>query len=142
VYDVQQATEAASRSEPVILVRTDCSPEDAPGIRSSAGVLTASGGITSHAAVIARAFAKPCIVAASELCVFPEARRAEIRRPGGTALPLPDVITIDGPTGRVFDGMIPLSESFAVPEAREILEWARELGVSGPWADAVHRYLG
>ncbi len=141
VYDASEAIAASSRGESVILVRSDCSPDDAPGIRAAAGVLTASGGITSHAAVIARAFGKPCIVAASELSVVPRESRAEVRKPHGVVHPLPDVVTIDGPSGRVFSGVIPMSVSFSVPEAREMLEWARALGISGAWADAVSRFL-
>lgn len=141
VFDKEQAIAASARGEPVILVRSDCSPEDGPGIRAAAGVLTASGGITSHAAVIARAFGKPCIVAANELCVFPREGRADVRRPHGVVVALPPVLSIDGSSGRVFGGAIPLSVSFGVPEVREVLEWARALGPPAPWTDVVDRYL-
>lgn len=139
--DPADAIAAAARGERAILVRTECSPEDAPGIRAAAGVLTSSGGLTSHAAVIARALGRPCIVAASELRVEEGQGRAEIRKPGGVTLELPVAITIDGATGRVIAGELDLALDFALPEAREVLEWARELAIPGAWSDAVSRYL-
>ncbi|MDQ3036569.1 MAG: PEP-utilizing enzyme, partial [Myxococcota bacterium] len=141
VYDPTEAIEATARGESVILVRTECSPEDAPGIRAAAGVLTSSGGLTSHAAVIARALGKPCIVAAGELRIDAEQAHAEVRKPAGIVIVLPATITIDGSNGRVLAGELPLSLTFALPEAREMLEWARELGAPGAWADAASRYL-
>lgn len=141
VYEPADAIAAAARNEPAILVRSECSPEDAPGIRAAAGVLTSSGGLTSHAAVIARALGRPCIVAAAELRIMPSGRRAEVRKPAGVVDLLPETITIDGTTGRVFTGELPLTLTFSLPEAREMLEWARELGTPGAWADAVSRLL-
>jgi pyruvate,orthophosphate dikinase len=130
----------AAGAEPVVLVRPECSPEDTPGIRAAAGVLTASGGVTSHAAVIARALGKPCIVAAGELRIDLAAGRAEVRRAGGVVCALPRVITIDGGSGCVFAGALPIVSRFAAPEARELLAWARELGGHPAWKDFLARF--
>ncbi|UJR80793.1 PEP/pyruvate-binding domain-containing protein [Sandaracinus amylolyticus] len=140
VYDPSAAIELAARGEAAILIRPECSPEDAPGIRAAAGVLTSSGGLTSHAAVIARALGRPCIVSASEVRVDVDHGCAEVRRPAGVVVPVPEMITLDGATGRVFAGALPLTTAFALPEAREVLEWARELGVPG-WEDVIARLL-
>lgn len=140
VYDPAEAVQAAARGESVVLVRPECSPEDAPGIRAAAGVLTSSGGLTSHAAVIARALGRPCIVAAGELRIDVARRRGEARKAGGQILPLPETLTLDGATGRVFGGALSLSPSFALPEARTVLEWARELGAPG-WQETIERFL-
>lgn len=138
VFDSEEAI--AARGEPVILVRPECSPEDAPGIRAAAGVLTASGGLTSHAAVIARTLGKPCVVAAGELRIDLVRRCAEVRRAGGLVQALPPTITLDGGTGRIFAGRVPILTQFAASEAAELLSWARELGGPGPWKEALTRY--
>ncbi|AKF06599.1 PEP/pyruvate-binding domain-containing protein [Sandaracinus amylolyticus] len=140
VYDPTAAVELAARGEAAILIRPECSPEDAPGIRAAAGVLTSSGGLTSHAAVIARALGRPCIVSASEVRVDVDHAYAEVRRPAGVVVPVPETITLDGATGRVFAGALPLATTFALPEAREVLEWARDLATPG-WEDAIARLL-
>lgn len=138
---VFDAADAIAARDPVILVRSECGPEDAPGIRAAAGVLTSSGGLTAHAAVIARALGRPCIVSASEVRVDARGRKAEVREPFGSVVPLPPTITLDGVTGRVFAGVVPLRLSLWAPEAYELLGWARERGSPG-WADAIARYLG
>jgi pyruvate,orthophosphate dikinase len=134
VLEVDEAVRAAAAGEAVILVRTACTPEDAPGIRAAAGILTTSGGLTSHAAVIARALAKPCIVSASDLHV--DRGRAEVRSAGRSVVPLPTALTLDGSTGRVFAGALPLRSTWTLGEAREIAAWARERGT---WSDVLAR---
>ncbi len=123
VYEPDAAVDAARAGEAVVLVRPECSPEDAPGIRAAAGVLTSSGGLTSHAAVISRSLGRPCIVAASDLRLDAARGRAEVRTERGMRA-LPAVVTLDGVTGHVFEGAIPLEVDFALPEARELLAWA------------------
>jgi pyruvate,orthophosphate dikinase len=113
VLTSDDAVEAGERGESVILVRDETSPEDVRGMAKSAGVLTARGGLASHAAVVARGWGIPAVVGAGESVA---------------SLAAGDVVSIDGSTGEVFAGK--LSGSWEVaPEAAVLLEWARELGI-------------
>ena len=111
-----------------VLLRNDASPEDAPAIRKAMATLTASGGLTSHAAVIARSVSRPCIVAASALRVDLGRGTAEVRGGGQVrALPRGEIITIDGRTGRVWLGALPIEARLAMGEAAQLLELAESL---------------
>jgi pyruvate,orthophosphate dikinase len=107
----------------VILVRTATSPDDIHGMEVSAGVLTASGGLNSHAAVVARGWEIPAVVGAEAV----EVRNAGIKV-GMASLACGRVITIDGSTGEVFEGQLSYSCD-VVPEAATLLAWAKELGI-------------
>jgi pyruvate,orthophosphate dikinase len=121
--DPGAAREAAEAGRSVILVRAETSPDDVHGMEKSAGILTSRGGLASHAAVVARGWGIPAVVGATGLVVGDD--RVLI---GGLELVAGAVLTIDGSTGEVFEGTIP-STIEVVPEARSLLQWARELNI-------------
>jgi pyruvate,orthophosphate dikinase len=118
------AAEAAEAGRTVILVRSETSPDDVHGMAKAAGILTAKGGLASHAAVVARGWGIPAVVGASSVQVGD--RWVAI---GDRRFRAGDVITIDGGSGEVFEGAIPGSTE-PVPEAASLLAWARELGLT------------
>ncbi len=119
----EAAVEAAAAGRSVILVRAETSPDDVHGMAAAAGILTASGGLASHAAVVARGWGIPAVVGAAELEVGADAIRI-----GGRTLAAGETITIDGGTGEVFGGAV-AGATEVVPEAATLLAWARELGI-------------
>ena len=120
----EAAVEAAAAGRPVILVRSETSPDDVHGMAKSAGILTAKGGLASHAAVVARGWGIPAVVGASAVQVGD--RWVAI---GDRRFRAGDTITIDGGSGEVFEGAIPGTTEL-VPEAATLLGWARELGIA------------
>jgi len=118
------AAEERGKGEPVILVRWETSPDDFPGMKQSAGVLTAHGGLTSHAAVVARGMGKPCVAGCEDLDIDTGARTVRI---GSHHLREGDVITIDGGTGRVIVGEVPVVPPAINEDFETILEWADDL---------------
>src|SRR5690349_11101241 len=106
VFSAAQAEEQVKRGETVILVRTETSPEDIQGMKVAAGILTARGGMTSHAAVVARGMGRPCVTAAPDVKVDHAREKVTI---GTGSFGKGDVITIDGSTGEVFAGSATLS---------------------------------
>jgi pyruvate,orthophosphate dikinase len=98
VFDADRAVELAKNGQQVILVRPETSPEDVAGMYAAEGIVTARGGRTSHAAVVAVGMGKPCIVGANDLVVHEERRVFEA---GGRMVREGDVIAIDGETGEV-----------------------------------------
>jgi pyruvate,orthophosphate dikinase len=128
VFDPDVAAERGAR-EPVILVRFDTTPDDIHGLAAARGILTAHGGMASHAAVVARGMGKPCVAGCEALTIDEGAGVCTI---GGHEVREGDVITVDGSTGRVLLGAAPLAEPRANPELETILAWAdgcRRLGV-------------
>ena len=131
----EAALEAADAGRAPILVRNETSPDDVHGMARSAGILTATGGLASHAAVVARGWGIPAVVGAREL----EVREGQVLLPGVTLAP-GDPITIDGDTGGVYRGGSDAASEI-VPEAQTLLAWAKELGIAigtpeaGPAAD-------
>jgi pyruvate,orthophosphate dikinase len=115
---------AADAGRSVLLVRSETSPEDVHGMATAAGILTARGGLASHAAVVARGWGIPAVVGAAAVEVG--ADRVVI---GGWAFAAGEVITIDGSTGEVFAGEVSGSRAIA-PEAKVLLAWAAELGIA------------
>ncbi len=109
VFDSATAVAEAAKGEAVILVRTETNPDDLPGMIAAKGILTSRGGKTSHAAVVARGMGKTCVVAAHELLVDTKAKR--FTAPDGTVVSQGDVISIDGKTGRVYLGEMPVVAS-------------------------------
>ena len=129
VFDADTAEERGRAGEPVILVRWETTPDDIHGLLQAQGVLTAHGGMTSHAAVVARGMGKPCVSGCDALTVDVEARTASI---AGHPVREGDVITIDGGTGRVILGEVPLVPPQINQDFQTVLEWAdglRRLGV-------------
>ncbi|MEU7940055.1 pyruvate, phosphate dikinase [Microbispora bryophytorum] len=109
VFSSERAVELAARGEAVILVRRETNPDDLAGMIAAHGVLTSRGGKTSHAAVVARGMGKTCVCGAEELEVDPHARR--FTAPGGVVVDEGDVISIDGGTGAVYLGEVPVTAS-------------------------------
>ncbi|WP_425361696.1 pyruvate, phosphate dikinase [Candidatus Tisiphia endosymbiont of Mystacides longicornis] len=107
----------------VILVRHDTSPEDINGMYVSAGILTARGGMTSHAAVVARGLGKPCVCGANDLVID---EKKQIFKIGNTIINYGDLITIDGGTGKIFLGEVQLTQPTFTKEFQTILDWADE----------------
>ena len=118
-FTADAAAEAAARGEKVILVRNETSPEDVHGMQASQGILTARGGLVSHAAVVARGWGIPAVVGADALRIKGTAFTV-----GDTTVSEGDVISLDGTTGKVVLGEVGLSASEAPPELDVILGWA------------------
>ncbi len=119
----EDAARVAGLGRPVILVRPETSPADVHGMTHAAGILTATGGLVSHAAVVARGWGIPAVVGAHEV-TFGD----DIVLVGNTTLRVGQTITIDGITGEVFAGEVS-GKSEIVPEALTLLRWAAELGI-------------
>ena len=110
VFDNTEAIARSEAGESVILVRRETNPDDLPGMVAAAGVLTARGGKTSHAAVVARGMGRCCVVGAEDLAVDEEAGTVHVKSQGVT-LKAGDVVAIDGTTGEVFQGEVPVVDS-------------------------------
>lgn len=108
VFDSITAADWAARGEKVILIRRETNPDDLEGMIAAEGILTSRGGKTSHAAVVARGMGTTCIVGAEELDVDPAAKRASA---GGLVVVEGDVLSLDGSTGQVFVGSVPVVAS-------------------------------
>jgi pyruvate,orthophosphate dikinase len=129
VLDADTAAERGKAGESVILVRWETTPDDIHGLIQSRGVLTAHGGMTSHAAVVARGMGKPCVAGCEGLEIDHERRLVRI---GGHELREGDLLTIDGSTGRVMVGSVELVPPAIDENFGTILDWAdgmRRLGV-------------
>jgi pyruvate,orthophosphate dikinase len=124
VLDADTAEERGKAGESVILVRWETTPDDIHGLIQAAGILTAHGGMTSHAAVVARGMGKPCVAGCEGLTIDLEKRTLTI---GGQHLAEGDTITIDGGTGRVVIGQVALVPPQINEDFETILGWADEL---------------
>jgi pyruvate, orthophosphate dikinase len=124
VFTPERAQELAEKKEKVILVRMETSPEDIHGMSVSQGILTAKGGMTSHAAVVARAMGKPCVSGVNALDVNAKRKRCTL---GGLQLKELDSITLDGTTGRVIKGAAPLIQSRLTNNFTRMMTWAGEV---------------
>jgi len=121
VLNPEQAVEMALRGEKVILVRAETSPEDVAGMHVAEGILTSRGGLTSHAAVVARGWGKCCVVGAGDVVVDEENR---LFRAGKSIVREGQVITLNGATGEVVIGTLPLVDPELSGEFRQLLDWA------------------
>jgi len=126
VLDADTAEQWAGRGEKVILVRVETSPEDIHGMHAAQGILTARGGMTSHAAVVARGMGRPCVSGAGAVSIDRASRTLRI---GSTELKEGDAITLDGATGQVMLGIVPTVEP----------ELAGDFGTLMVWADSLRR---
>ena len=120
VFDADKAEEEANKGRDVILVRDETSPEDIHGMHSSVGILTTKGGMTSHAAVVARGMGKPCIVGAEVLIIDNELKTISN---GATTLNEGDMISIDGGLGEVYIGELESEPSKLSDEFHTLMEW-------------------
>ena len=121
VLDSDLAEKLAERGDAVILVRTETSPEDIHGMHAARGILTARGGMTSHAAVVARGMGRPCVSGASGVSIDMASRTLRI---GSRALKEGDIITLDGATGAVMAGEVPTIEPELVGDFGILMGWA------------------
>jgi pyruvate,orthophosphate dikinase len=124
VLDADTAEERGRAGEGVILVRWETTPDDIHGLIQAAGILTAHGGMTSHAAVVARGMGKPCVAGCEELTIDMDARTITI---AGQQLREGDTITIDGGTGSVILGAVDLVPPQINEDFETILGWADDL---------------
>jgi len=124
VFSSDEAEALKSQGRKVILVRVETSPEDIHGMHAAEGILTTRGGMTSHAAVVARGMGKPCVSGAGSLRVD---YRTQTLTAGGTVLKKGDTLTIDGATGQVLAGAVPMLEPVLAGEFATVMKWADEL---------------
>lgn len=127
-FTAEEAVEK-SRKEPVILVRSETSPDDIHGMNAAKGILTARGGMTSHAAVVARGMGKPCIAGCEALQISEENKKVVVE---GKVIKEGDWLTIDGGTGRVILGKVPTVKPSLSGDFGIFMKWAdkiRKLGV-------------
>ncbi|QSR18615.1 pyruvate, phosphate dikinase [Novosphingobium sp. KA1] len=121
VLDADTAEKRAEMGEAVVLVRVETSPEDIHGMHAAKGILTARGGMTSHAAVVARGMGRPCVSGASGLSIDMKSRTL---RMGSRALKEGDVITLDGATGDIMAGEVPTIEPELAGDFATLMVWA------------------
>jgi len=129
IFESLQAVIESTKGNSVILVRGETSPDDIQGIAVSAGVLTQRGGMTSHAAVVTRAMGKPCITGAEGISID---AKAKIFTVGDEVIKEGDIVTVDGTSGLVYKGSLPLIEAQLTPELSELMKIAngfKRLGV-------------
>jgi pyruvate,orthophosphate dikinase len=124
VFTSDEAEELKKQGRKVVLVRVETSPEDIHGMHASEGILTTRGGMTSHAAVVARGMGKPCVSGAGTLRVD---HRAGTMTVMGTVFKKGDVITIDGSTGQVLKGAVPMLQPELSGDFAAIMEWADQI---------------
>mmetsp|Transcript_2231 Transcript_2231/g.3001 ORF Transcript_2231/g.3001 Transcript_2231/m.3001 type:complete len:889 (-) Transcript_2231:323-2989(-) len=123
-FTADAAVAAKESGKKVILVRTETSPEDITGMTASQGILTARGGMTSHAAVVARGMNLPCICGASDITVDEAAKKFTV---GGKSFGEGDHLSLDGNTGKFYAGKLPVQDPVLDDNFHKILKWAREI---------------
>jgi pyruvate,orthophosphate dikinase len=121
VFSSEEAEALKNQGRRVILVRVETSPEDIHGMHAAEGILTTRGGMTSHAAVVARGMGKPCVSGAGTLRVD---YRAQTMTAGGITMKKGDILTIDGSSGQVLAGRVPMSEPALAGEFVTLMKWA------------------
>ncbi len=124
VFTADEAEVMAGKGEAVILVRIETSPEDIHGMHAAKGILTARGGTTSHAAVVARGMGRPCVSGAGSLRIDYAAQKMTV---GSTVVNKGDVITIDGSSGEVILGEVPTIEPALSGDFATLMSWADKL---------------
>ena len=137
VFDADTAVEWVDRGEKVILVRIETSPDDFHGMAVSQGIITARGGATSHAAVVARQIGKPCVAGSSDLLVDYAGKQAHCNVTG-TEFKEGDWVSLDGSTGALYLGQLPTVEARFEdqPELQTILGWADGIRRMQVWTNA------
>jgi pyruvate, orthophosphate dikinase len=129
VFGADEAESRAAKGEAVILVRIETSPEDIHGMHAARGILTTRGGMTSHAAVVARGMGRPCVAGAGGISVD---YNNQVLSAGGKEIRSGEIITLDGATGEVFVGPVAMIEPAMSGDFGTLMEWAdgcRRMGV-------------
>ncbi|RYI99172.1 MAG: pyruvate, phosphate dikinase, partial [Acetobacteraceae bacterium] len=121
VFSADEAEARAAKGEAVILVRIETSPEDIHGMHAARGILTTRGGMTSHAAVVARGMGRPCVAGAGGVTVD---YAAQALMSGGQVVQGGDIITLDGATGEIFIGSVAMVEPQLSGDFATLMEWA------------------
>ena len=121
VFTAEDAVEWAARGEKVVLVRLETSPEDIEGMKASQGILTVRGGMTSHAAVVARGMGTCCVSGCGEIVMDEENKKFTL---AGKEYHEGDPISLDGSTGNIYDGIIPTVDATIAGEFGRIMGWA------------------
>jgi pyruvate,orthophosphate dikinase len=121
VFDADTAEKRAELGDAVILVRIETSPEDIHGMHAAKGILTARGGMTSHAAVVARGMGRPCVSGAGTIAID---AKAKLFRVGDRTITEGEIITIDGATGEVMAGAVPTVQPELAGDFGRLMEWA------------------
>lgn len=132
VFDADTAVEEA-KGENVVLVRAETSPEDIQGMAAAQGILTARGGMTSHAAVVARSMGKCCVAGAEDIKVFEDKQYFEVN---GSKVNKGDWVTLDGSTGEVFKGKIPVVDPEIGKIFKKFMSWVNDYKKIGVRANA------
>ena len=124
VFDSDEAEKLAQDGKKVILCRTETSPEDIHGMHAAEGILTSRGGMTSHAAVVARGMGKPCVAGADDIVIDYQAQTMQIK---GKTLTPGDKVTIDGSTGEILLGEIKMVQPSVTGHFSTLMQWADDL---------------
>ncbi|WP_190239165.1 pyruvate, phosphate dikinase [Pelotomaculum schinkii] len=133
VFDADLAEKMGQEGKKVILVSTETTPDDIHGIVAAQGILTSRGGMTSHAAVVARGMGKPCVCGCEALRIDYHKHLFEV---AGLVIKQGDIISVDGATGNVILGTVPMLDPVLSPEFRLLLEWADQVRTLGVRANA------
>lgn len=130
VFNADDAERLAKSGAAVILIRAETSPEDLHGMKAAKGIVTARGGATSHAAVVARGMGRPCVAGCSQLTVEADRGRAHVLGPDGSEIATIEhgsIVTIDGFSGGLFLGEVPTVTASLSAETQELLAWTRQV---------------
>lgn len=133
VFDADEAAERGGKGEDIILVRPETTPDDIHGLFAARGVVTAHGGMTSHAAVVARGLGKPCVSGAESIKIDFATETFSVK---GTTVKKNDFITIDGTLGHVILGKVDLMEPQFDDDFRDLLKMADSMATLEVWANA------
>jgi len=133
VFTADDAEKQARAGEKVVLVRRETSPEDIHGMHAAEGILTSTGGMTSHAAVVARGMGKPCVAGAGDVRIDAKTATLSVR---GTVVKAGETITLDGSTGEIILGIVPTVQPELSGDFAELMVWADEVRTLGIRANA------
>ena len=132
-FDAPEALAQSRKGIPVILVRPETSPDDIQGIAAASGILTQRGGLTSHAAIVTRAMGRPCVCGAEGITIDLAAKQFTV---GSHVIKEGDEITVDGTTGNVYSGLLPVEDASLSHELEEFMSWANSFKRLGVQANA------
>jgi pyruvate, orthophosphate dikinase len=133
VFTADEAEKKATEGHNVILVRVETSPEDVHGMHAARGILTTRGGMTSHAAVVARGWGRPCVCGAGEIRID---YKSQTMSAAGVTIKAGEPITLDGGTGTVFIGEVPMIQPRLADDFATLMAWADEIRRLGVRANA------